>query len=53
MVETADTVQMDPQALLRVEQLFQEQLHKGLHPGAALAVYRHGETGPRPVWRRC
>jgi CubicO group peptidase (beta-lactamase class C family) len=33
---------MDRQALGRVEELFQEQIASGLHPGAALAVYRHG-----------
>ena len=41
----ADTVQMDPAGLLRVEELFHRQIDQGLHPGAALAVYRHG----RPV----
>jgi CubicO group peptidase (beta-lactamase class C family) len=44
MVVTADSVQMDPQALSRVEELFWEQMEKGLHPGAALAVYRHGQV---------
>jgi CubicO group peptidase (beta-lactamase class C family) len=34
---------MDPQALGRVEQLFWEQIEQGLHPGAALAVYRRGK----------
>ena len=43
MVVAADSVQMDPQALARVEQLFKEQIEKGLHPGAGLAVYRHGK----------
>ena len=43
MVVAPDTVQMDPQALQRVEQLFHQQLEQGLHPGAALAVYRHGQ----------
>jgi len=43
MVVTADSVQMDPKALERVEQLFREQIARGLHPGAALAVYRHGK----------
>ena len=43
MVVAADCVQMDPQALARVEQLFKEQIEKGLHPGAGLAVYRHGK----------
>lgn len=43
MVVAADTVQMDPQALDRVEALFHEQIQQGLHPGSALAVYRHGK----------
>ena len=43
MVVTADTVQMDPAGLQRVEDLFQEQITQGVHPGAALAVYRHGK----------
>ena len=38
----ADTVQMDPAGLLPVEEIFQRQIDQGLHPGAALAVYRHG-----------
>ena len=33
---------MDPQALQRVEALFHEQIVQGVHPGAGLAVYRHG-----------
>ena len=33
---------MDPQALQRVESLFHEQISQGVHPGAGLAVYRHG-----------
>ena len=43
MVVAADSVQMDPQGLQRVEEIFREQIGAGLHPGAALAVYRHGQ----------
>ena len=43
MVVAADTVQMDSQALKRVEELFSEQINSGLHPGAGRAVYRHGQ----------
>ena len=43
MVVAADTVQMDPRALRLVEELFHQQIQQGLHPGAALAVYRHGK----------
>ena len=43
MVVAADTVEMDPQGLDRVEALFQEQINQGTHPGSALAVYRHGK----------
>ena len=42
MVVAPDVVQMDPQALQRVEALFHNQIETGVHPGAALAVYRHG-----------
>ena len=35
-------MQMDPRALERVEEMFREQIDRGLHPGAALAAYRHG-----------
>ena len=42
MTATADPVGMDPQALERVRGLFFQQIQSGLHPGAALAVYRHG-----------
>lgn len=42
MVVTADSVQMDSNSLGRVETLFRQQLEQGLHPGAALAVYRYG-----------
>lgn len=43
MVVAVNSVQMDPQALGRVEALFQEQIDQELHPGAALAVYRYGQ----------
>ena len=43
MVVAADTVKMDPKALQRVAELFQEQIEQRVHPGAALAVYRHGK----------
>ena len=43
MVVAADSVQMEPKGLAGVEQLFGEQIQKGLHYGAALAVYRHGK----------
>ena len=33
---------MDPEGLRAVEALFQQQIDEGLHPGASLAVYRHG-----------
>lgn len=39
MVVTSGNVK----ALERVKQLFQEQIDKGLHPGAALAVYHQGK----------
>ena len=35
-------VNMSPRGLERVRELFFEQIEKGLHPGAALAVYRYG-----------
>ena len=35
--------QMDPKGLERVKELFFQQIDDGLHPGAVLAVYRHGE----------
>ena len=53
MVVAADTVQMDPQALDRVEALFREQINRGSHPGAALAVYRHGQPGLDQALGRC
>ena len=34
---------IDPRGLERVRELFFEQIDAGLHPGAALAVYHHGE----------
>ena len=42
MVVAADAAQMDSGRLARVEELFREQIERGLHPGAALAVYRYG-----------
>ena len=43
MVVAAESVHMDPKGLERVEDLFHDQIDRGLHPGAALAVYRHGQ----------
>ena len=43
MAVAADSVQMDSQALKRVERMFHEQIETGLHPGAALAVHRYGK----------
>ena len=43
MVGAADSVQMDSRGLARVEGLFYQQIDQGLHPGAVLAVYRHGQ----------
>ena len=43
MVVAANAVQMDSMALQRVEELFHNQIETGVHPGAALAVYRHGK----------
>ena len=42
MVVPAEKVQMDSQGLAEVEALFNQQIADGLHPGAGLAVYRHG-----------
>jgi CubicO group peptidase (beta-lactamase class C family) len=42
MVVEPLAVDMDPGALAEVERLFDEQIERGQHPGAALAVYRHG-----------
>ena len=43
MVVAANSVQMDAKALGWVEHLFHQQIEQGLHPGAGLAVYRHGQ----------
>lgn len=43
MVGKTDTVQMNPGALKRVEELFHDQIAQRIHPGAVLAVYRHGK----------
>jgi CubicO group peptidase (beta-lactamase class C family) len=43
MVVEAESVAMDPQALRDVERIFNRQIVEGLHPGAALAVFRHGK----------
>ena len=43
MVVAAESAQMDSQGLDRVEELFNNQIETGDHPGAALAVYRHGK----------
>ncbi len=43
MMVAADSVQMDPKAIQQVEELFQRQIAEGVHPGAVLAVYRHGK----------
>ncbi len=37
-----DEVGMNPTAVQEVETLFRQQIARGLHPGAGLAVYRHG-----------
>lgn len=37
-----DEVGMDPAAVQELENLFRRQIDRGLHPGAGLAVYRHG-----------
>src|SRR5947207_2789918 len=42
MVVEPVAVGMDPGVLAEVERLFDEQIEHGQHPGAALAVYRHG-----------
>ena len=42
MVVAAERAQMDPKGLGWVEELFNQQIESGVHPGAALAVYRHG-----------
>jgi CubicO group peptidase (beta-lactamase class C family) len=43
MVAEAASVSMDADALQKVEQIFHRQIKDGLHPGAALAVYRYGK----------
>ena len=42
MAVAPSSSQMDPKALEGVRELFQDQIARGLHPGANLAVYRHG-----------
>jgi CubicO group peptidase (beta-lactamase class C family) len=42
MTKEAEGVDMDSEGLRAVGALFQQQLDEGLHPGASLAVYRHG-----------
>jgi CubicO group peptidase (beta-lactamase class C family) len=42
MTGDAEVTAMDPERLRAVEALFRQQLDEGLHPGASLAVYRHG-----------
>ena len=43
VVVAADDAQMDSRSLGGVEELFENQIENGLHPGAAMAVYRHGK----------
>ena len=43
MVVAANDVRMDPKGLERVEDLFNQQIETGHHPGAALGVYRYGK----------
>jgi|KNS7250_AmetaT_FD_contig_61_727209_length_2477_multi_3_in_0_out_0_1 CubicO group peptidase (beta-lactamase class C family) len=43
MVTSAQEVQMDQKGLDNVKALFNKQIDQGLHPGAAMAVYRHGK----------
>ena len=38
-----EEVGMDPIAVQELEALFRKQIDQGLHPGAVLAVYRHGK----------
>lgn len=42
MVVAPDAVKMDASDLNKIKVLFEEQINQGLHPGALLAVYRHG-----------
>ena len=44
MVVTADSVQMNTEALRATEELFHKQIENGLHPGASLAAYRYGKS---------
>ena len=43
MVAQPEAVAMDSRGVERIKSLFQEQLEQGLHPAAAMAVYRHGK----------
>ena len=43
MAVAEESAYMDPRGLNRVEELFNQQIETGGHPGAALAVYRHGK----------
>ena len=43
MVVQATDVGMSAESVTRVEELFREQIANGTHPGAAMAVYRHGK----------
>ena len=43
MVVAPESVGMTSKGLERVKALFNEQIEQGLHPGAAMAVYRHGK----------
>ena len=42
MAIAPEHARMDPIGLSRVKELFNQQIESGSHPGAALAVYRHG-----------
>jgi len=42
MTTEAKAGAMDSEGLRAVEALFRQQIDEGLHPGASLAVYRHG-----------
>ena len=42
MTADPETAAMDAEALRSVEELFRRQIEEGLHPAAAVAVYRHG-----------
>jgi CubicO group peptidase (beta-lactamase class C family) len=43
MVVTKGRAQMNAEALRATEELFFKQIENRLHPGAAMAVYHHGE----------